>query len=431
VKSSKSSISARYHKEPTVEFEYNSNMTSFAGLIIYFSHLVGLKNQVRKCFSHERVVPQYGLERLFLLLVIMLVTGFRKLSDSEYLSEDPLVLRILGLRQLPSISTLSRGFNKVGGISIEKLRMFCRSYVLTGVVSLSRITLDFDGSVLSTTRHAEGTAIGFNKKKKGARSYYPLFCTVAQTGQFLDVHHRSGNVHDSNGSSKFIANVIEEVRQNIAKGAAIESRLDGAFYAEERAKLLIEKKVEFTISVPFHRLPILKNLVENRKRWNKIDDTWSYFETQYAPQSWEEIGPQRVIITRQEVKEPHKGPLQLDLFYPVSHKYDYQAIVTNKTVSARSVITFHHGRGLQEDLIGQAKSEAQMDYIPVKGLFGNQLYCLAAMFAHNITKRIQMDTTEQRHQKVNATRSPLWKFKDLKTIRNTMVRLAGRMIKPQ
>ena len=37
-------------------------------------------------------------------------------------------------------------------------------------------------------------------KKKGARSYYHLLCTVAQTGQFLDVLHRPGNVHDSKGA---------------------------------------------------------------------------------------------------------------------------------------------------------------------------------------------------------------------------------------
>ncbi|MCA9200495.1 MAG: IS1380 family transposase, partial [Planctomycetales bacterium] len=67
-------------------------------------------------------------------------------------------------------------------------------------LALPRITLDFDGSVLSTKRRAEGTAVGFNKKKKGARSYYPLFCTVAQTSQVLDFLHRSGNVHDSNGA---------------------------------------------------------------------------------------------------------------------------------------------------------------------------------------------------------------------------------------
>ena len=59
---------------------------------------------------------------------------------------------------------------------------------------LRRITVDFDGSVLSTRKHAEGSAVGFDKHKKGARSYYPLHCAIAQTGQVFDVLHRSGNV---------------------------------------------------------------------------------------------------------------------------------------------------------------------------------------------------------------------------------------------
>ena len=69
---------------------------------------------------------------------------------------------------------------------------------------LQRVTLDFDGSVVSTRRHAEGTAVGFNRKQKGDRSYYPLLCTVSQTGQIFDLLPRSGNVHDSNGSLEFI-----------------------------------------------------------------------------------------------------------------------------------------------------------------------------------------------------------------------------------
>ena len=55
---------------------------------------------------------------------------------------------------------------------------------------LATITLDFDGSKLGTCREAEGVANGFNKKKKGQRSYYPLYCTVAQTAQVLVIHHR-------------------------------------------------------------------------------------------------------------------------------------------------------------------------------------------------------------------------------------------------
>jgi len=34
---------------------------------------------------------------------------------------------------------------------------------------LGRVTLDLDGSVLGTGQRAEGSAVGFNKVKRGAR----------------------------------------------------------------------------------------------------------------------------------------------------------------------------------------------------------------------------------------------------------------------
>jgi len=108
-------------------------------------------------------------------------------------------------------------------------------------LGLARITLDFDGSVLSTGRFAEGTAVGFNRKKKGQRSYYPLFCTVAQTGQVLDVWHRPGNVHDSNGARAFILACVREI-QAILPRATIEARMDSAFFSDDIVRLTTEKR---------------------------------------------------------------------------------------------------------------------------------------------------------------------------------------------
>ena len=38
-------------------------------------------------------------------------------------------------------------------------------------------------------------------------SHYNLFCTVAQTGQFLDVLHRPGNVHDSKDAHELTVDI--------------------------------------------------------------------------------------------------------------------------------------------------------------------------------------------------------------------------------
>ena len=55
---------------------------------------------------------------------------------------------------------------------VAKLRRLVRQRVLEqlSALALTGITLDFDGSVLSSGRFVEGTAVGFNGKMKGQRS---------------------------------------------------------------------------------------------------------------------------------------------------------------------------------------------------------------------------------------------------------------------
>ena len=89
------------------------------------------------------------------------------------------------MKQMRSVSTISRQLESVDDRSVEKLLHLQRTLVVGPLEreQLARITLDFDGSVLGTCRQAEGVAIGFNRKKKGQCSYYPLYCTVVQTDQ--------------------------------------------------------------------------------------------------------------------------------------------------------------------------------------------------------------------------------------------------------
>jgi len=53
---------------------------------------------------------------------------------------------------------------------------------------------------------------------------------VAQTGQVFDLHHRPGNVHDSNGAEAFIAACVEQLQQALP-GIQVEVRMDSAFFS--------------------------------------------------------------------------------------------------------------------------------------------------------------------------------------------------------
>jgi hypothetical protein len=427
VRYSKAQVERRVHAIPEVEFE-DERLSSAAGLVVFQGLIrrLKLRSRLRQCFRHVRGTTSFSSVHVVLLLVVHVLLGYRKLRELEYYRDDPVVLRLLGLSRLPDVSTLSR---RLGSLDRESCRQVGR---MSGELvrerlaeeGLRRVTLDFDGSVVSTRRQAEGTAVGFNRKRKGTRSYYPLFCTVSQTGQVLDVLHRSGNVHDFNGAPAFIAACVGGV-QGACRGVQVEARMDAAFFSQEAVELLERLRVEYSISVPFGGSPALKEVIEARQRWRRIDETWSYFELRWRSVRWKK--QRRFVVYRQRVRHQRKGALQLDLYEPVSWTYQYKVVVTNKKVKAAQLLRFHNGRGAQEGVLGEIKDLCQLSYIPSRSWAGNQMYMQAGILAHNLTRELQMQI-RSRDRTHSPQRSALWRFEKLSTIRHLMICRAGRLI---
>jgi len=430
VKSSKAQTQAKFHKIPMIRFE-DQQLTSFSGLLIFqlLFKQINLKDRLKKCFAHLKNSPIFGRHLIVMLIIVHQIIGFRRLRELDYYRDDPIVLRLMGLRRLPDVSTISRSLSQMEYDGVENVRHLSRSFVIEGLQreQLPRLTLDFDGSVQSTKGHAEGTAVGFNKSKKGARSYYPLFCTVAQTGQFFDIYHRPGNVHDSNGAAQFMLNCFTQAESEL-KNTIFESRVDSAFFNQDILSILAANHVKFTASVPFERFTQLKGIIEQRKRWRTIDKQWSYFEINWKPKSWETT--YRFIFIRKRHRKQQKGPLQLHLFEPRDSNYDYKVIVTNKTESAKTVTLFHNGRGSQEAIFGDAKTDAALNVIPCRRLAGNQIFTLCAMMAHNLSREIQMLAQPSAPRSL-AKRPAVYAFERLDTLRHRIIQRAGRLTRPQ
>lgn len=430
MKYSKSKISSRAYKIPELKFE-DQNLTSFAGLVIFQPLMLALeiKNRLYQCFR-QKTSRIFGHHIITMLLIVHLLLGYRRLRDLSYYQDDPMVKRLLGLNQLPDPSTVSRALSSIDGMSIVRVRELCRNLVIERLkkVAIYRITLDFDGSVFSTQSHTtEGTAVGYNKKKKGARSYYPLFCTLAQTGQVFDVYHRPGNVHDSHGAREFIRACIKILKQELP-WLRIEVRMDSAFFSDEIVSALDAMGIEFTLSVPFERFAELKKRIQGRPRWRLMDETWSFFEAAWKPKKWKKA--YRFLFIRQRCPLLRKEPLQLDLFIPYEYGYEFKVIVTNKWASGKKTLMYHNGRAAQESVFGELKSQSQMDYIAVRGLLGNQLYMLAAVLSHNLNRELQMQTRVP-DRSTTEKRAPLWIFEELRSLRHRLIQRAGRFTYPQ
>ena len=131
-------------------------------------------------------------------------------------------------------------------------------------LGLTWLTLDFGGSVIHTQRHVEGSVVGYCKAKKGARSYYPLFCTVAQTGQGFDVLHQAGEC------------------PRPPRRAGARDRLPGHDHDPGG--------VELMLSVPFECFVALKERIEARRRWRRITGGFRLMSAQTPVGCFEDQG---------------------------------------------------------------------------------------------------------------------------------------------
>ena len=416
--------------QPAIRFE-DQKLTSFAGIILFDQvfRTLDMKKKLATCFSHLRRTSLYGFHTLGLVVLVHIILGWRRLREIAFYENDPLVNRVVGLKKLPTVSTLSRFFKEMDDRAAEKV-----GTVVTGLVkdrmtieSFPRVTLDFDGSVLSTKgRNIEGTAVGFNKKSRGNRSYYPIFCTFAQAGQVFKSRQRAGNVHDSNGAGPFICECIEEVRSVLPK-AVLETRLDSAHFSDKTLLLLEELGVEFSASVPFERFADLKKIIEKRKRWRLIDEEWAFFEIAWKPKSWSRGF--RILLYRRKKRKPRKGPIQLDLFRPAETVFEYKAVVTNKTLTGNGILWFHNGRGSQEGLFAELKTQCQMGYIPTRRRAGNTLWLHLNTLAHNLNRELQM-RMQERSSANSPKRACMYVFEQIHSFRRRIIQRAGRITRP-
>ena len=181
MKSSKAQIQVKFHKIPTIRFE-DQQLTSFSGLLIFqlLFKQINLKNRLKKCFSHLKTSPIFGRHLIVMLIIVHQIIGFRRLREIDYYRDDPIVLRLMGLRRLPDVSTISRSLSQIEVEGVANYRQLSRELVIEGLTRerLPRLTLDFDGSVITTKGHAEGT-IRMNRKEGSIRvpgSFEAGFC---------------------------------------------------------------------------------------------------------------------------------------------------------------------------------------------------------------------------------------------------------------
>jgi len=412
-----------------LRFEHKG-LTSYAGLEFvrrYFG-IIDLIGLLRRELG--RLPPSdFGAPTMVLVILALLISGGRRLRHLLYLDGDPIVLRLCGLRRLPSPRTVGRWLAEFGARHLSRLAWInalisARANRRSGA---RRLTIDVDGSVVSTGLRVEWAQRGFNPHRRKVPSYYPITAYEAQSGQVLRVHNRPGNVHDGKAAIGFLRSLLTQIATTLGGGYEVEFRMDGAFFRREIIALLERHRAEYAIKVPFYPWTGLKARVQQTELWMRVDDEVSCAEHRVEPARWG--WRLRVVVYRRRVQHETAKNFQLDLFDPSNGHYEYSAVVTNKVISGQALWAFICGRGIHEKVYGELKRGFAFDCLPTMRYAANSAWQLLSVLAFNLMRIFQMETTAERRPSTRKRRS-LFRFEAIHTLRYLCIHRAGVLVRP-
>ena len=425
----KHEIHRRIKSDLRIEFA-PQQISSYSGLELFkrYFRIIGLNSRIRRAFQGYELSGDYSVVDCILTLITLSLVGASRLRHVAYIGEDPLVQRLCELSQLPCDRTLSRWLKQFTNDSLQALVSLNSEIVFEKLkdLELATITLDFDGTVLSCGNNVQWAFRGYNPQNRHAKSYFPLLCHVAQTGHFLQVRNRPGNIHDAKcGALDVIKDCVAQVREQMP-GVRIEIRMDAAFFQEEILHYLDRENIQFAVKVPMWKWLKLKELINARQRWHHADKNLSWFKHTVDIEQWSHTV--EMTFYREKISDKPPKHHQLDLFTPDDGTYEYSVICSNKKLTSPNLLDFYNGRCAMEHHIAEIKGEFAFDSIPTKHYQGNSAYQQISTLAYNLVRNFQIDTALATKRKPTTSRTNVLSFASLKTLRFEWLNVAGRLL---
>ena len=403
-------------------------VTSHAGLELVREYLKrsGFPAMLRRAVGSGFPATDFGAVPMLLTLRGLILVGGRRIWHLRYEQADPILARFGGLSRLPSTRTASAWMHKIRKEDPERLSKLNEELVGDALRRTGgrRLTLDVDGSVVSTGLKVKGARRGFNPHRRKVPSYYPITAYEAQEWQIVRLLNRPGNIHDGKAAVGFLKALIRQVRAAVGRRRTLELRMDGAFFRNDVLKVLDAAGVEYAIKVPFYPWLHLKQ-VAARASWMRIDDRTSCYQIRCPV--WGRV--RRIVLYRRKVAHETRKNFQLHLFSTEDGHYEYSAITTNKRIQARTLWHFYNGRGSHEKAYAELKGGFAFDCVPSLEEHANAAWQTLSVLAFNLSRAFQAETLAP-VRNTNRKRRTRCRFQSIHTLRFKLLSRAAVLLRP-
>jgi hypothetical protein len=371
-------------------------LTHFGGVYFFreFLRVLQFRNFLAPHLTYPRRNRRYSLSQMILALVYPIVLGLDRLETASFLRSNGTFQYLTGLQSFPDPQTLRRFLLRAPESFWEQVRRV-NDRLLQNFIHLpqhrSRLIFDLDSTVVTVFGRQQRTAVGYNPRYRGKRSYNPLLCIEANSSFLWDTELRPGNAGTWDGSVELLDTCFTNVPPDIRE---LRVRADAGFGFNPVFEALESRPTQYAVvarlTQAFRRL--LPGL-----RYDPVNPIGEMAEFEHRPHGWPQA--RRFVVARRFIPEEEA---QTTLFS--MGRYVYRAWVTNLSLTPAGVWHFYDGRAGMEPRIGELREDFALRKIPTASFAANALYLEIIRLAYNLVTAFQRNCLQESWQNLTLTK---------------------------
>ena len=387
-------------------------LTHYGGIYFFqeFLRVLQFRHFVARRLEDFRSRHEYPLSQMLLALIYPIVLGLDRLENASFLRPDETFQYLTGLPSYPDPQSLRRFLLKAPPEFRQQLHRF-NNRLLQQSIHLpehrSRLILDLDSTVVTAFGCQEGTAVGYNPRYRGKRSYDPLLCLEANSSFLWDTELRPGDAGTWAGSGELLATCFLSIPTDIRE---LRVRADAGFGYGPVLEMLEERSAQYAV-VARMTSPLKRAL--GALRYERLNPRWEIAQCEHRTS--ERAPARRCIVARRPVEETDPEPTLFTL-----QRYLYRAWITNLDLTPAGVWHFYDGRAGMEPRIRELREDFALRKIPTRAFAANALYLEVVRLAYNLVTAFQRTCLP--HQ---------WQDLTLGALRRKLFWLPGELTRPQ
>jgi hypothetical protein len=380
-----------------------SEITPRAGLAVYSEFLRGFG--VKDLIDEHMPLPGsnrgYGAWRYIEPLMLMMYGGGRHMEGLREMEEDKALRRLIGLRAVPSASTVGDWLRRMGGG--EGLKRFKRA-----IDETTRKALRLHGAS-EYTLWSDPTLIESEKADavmtyEGYKGYRPIMTMFRELPVIAYHAFRDGNAMGGTREA------LEAAYRVLPDGKRIRhASLDSEFYTADVINFLAGRGTTFAIAAD--KDSAVREAIRGLEGWRpfKLEDGTAtdreIAETVHTMNRTERAFRLVVLRWRKEAT----------LFEPEA--YCHHAIAASMECSAEEVVWEYNGRGQAENIIKELKGGFGMEGLPSGDFGANAFWFALGVLTYN-TFVLQKEHLLPEE----------WRTRTIHTLRWSLIGTAGKVV---